>query len=68
MTATKTLSELEILRLAERALCEVIHHYEDKILKDPAGIDTYVAYIEKYDSQLDELEERIKALEGGQNE
>ena len=68
MTGTKTLTEPEILRLAEATLCRVIAQYEDKILKDPEGMATYISYIEEYDSQLIELEKRIKALEGKDNE
>ena len=68
MTATKTLTELEILELASFAINTKIRKYLDKKAADPECAEIYDSIIEKYDNQLEELEERMKALEGGQNE
>ena len=68
MTVTKTLTEFDILRLASAGLNDKIRKYLDKRAADPECSEFYDGIIEQYDSQLDELEERIKALEGGQNE
>lgn len=68
MTATKTLTELEILQLASFAINTKIRKYLDKKAADPECAEIYDSIIEKYDNQLEELEERMKALEGGQNE
>ena len=68
MTATKTLTELEILQLASFAINTKIRKYLDKKAADPECAEIYNRIIEEYDNQLEELEERIRALEGKENE
>lgn len=68
MTGTKTLTELDILRLASAGLNDKIRKYLDKRAADPECSEVYDDIIEQYDNQLEELGERMKALEGGQNE
>ena len=72
MTATKTLSELEILRLAASALNRKLREYLDKAERDYAGAYcSYDVQIEAIDDELREIYDEIEKLEkkeGGQNE
>ncbi len=64
MTGTKTLSELDILRLAASALNHKLSYYLDKA--ERAGASSYCqydTYIEAIDEELGELYERIEELE-----
>ena len=66
MTATKTLTELEILELASFAINTKIRKYLDKKAADPECAEIYDSIIEKYDNQLEQLDARIEALEEDQ--
>ena len=72
MTATKTLSELEILQLAASALNRKLREYLDKAERSCAGsYCSYDAQIEAIDDELREIYDKIDELEkkeGGQNE
>ena len=64
MTATKTLSELDILRLAASELNRKLKGYLDKAEKDFAGgYCTYDVQIEAIDEELREIYDEIEKLE-----
>ena len=69
MTATKTLTEREILQLAASELYRKLNEYLDKAERSAAS--SYCQYdiqIEAINEEINEIEERIKALEGKDNE
>lgn len=68
MTGTKSLTELEILQLAASAINAKISRYMEAKARDQEEIEIFNRIIEEYDNQLEELEERIRALEGKDNE
>lgn len=59
MTGLKTLSELDILRLAASELNRKLSFYLDKAEKDPA----WNTYIEAIDEELQELYDAMEELE-----
>lgn len=62
MTGTKTLSELDILRLAASAITAKVSKYLEAKARTRDELEIY-NIIEEYDNQLGELYERIEELE-----
>lgn len=63
MSGLKTMSELDVLRLASAELNRRLAKWLDKREQDPADAEVYDEIIEQYDRQIEELQDAIDALE-----
>ena len=68
MTGTKTLSEIDILDYAFRYLAGRADFWREQQTAGNVTPETCDTIVEEIDNQLVELEERIEALEGKDNE